>query len=543
MKKIYSILLVALVVFTGCQQWLEEDPIAKVGTVDPSITTSAVSDSSFTAKISGVDGTSYYAYAVLKGEATSVNADKLFQKGLGSAYAEGVVNYAEAPSTTIVLKDLVPNTKYTVYAIAGNSQSFTGNVVTATVLTSDSLVPEITKVATADSIFSITFNEPVERGEGAIKAYIIAKNYSWSEPVDVIAVPEEDIEVKGTSLSVVVPGAPAGAYVVLSFAEGVVVNKVGTPSEAYSPFENGYYEDWEDADFDKYEFYYDVYSHMTNDTWELTWLDENEARDTCVYISPDEWADTYVAFAFDRQIAAMGEATEKNPYPVRVKYSEGGKVSSIPADWKLTSDYAFMYFPLPEELEVLGTVDLSVEAAMFEDIYGNPSAAFGRDVAYSCLLVSTGIEGVYKISYTNLFDESYSGKVYFEKNEDGTYSIYGLSPYLSQYGYWGELIASANEDESELTAASGQLYDADLGATFYALDDEFEAPIAAAKFSVLESGWLTLDNNWGLINAAGQFYDAVPAGVTFIKISNELPAPTAAPAAKQATSVKSRNLK
>ena len=523
MKKIYSILLIALAVFTGCQKWVDEEPIAKVATVDPTITTSAVSDSSFTATISGVDGTSYYAYAVLEGDKILINETKLFQKGLGSGYAEGVVNYAEKPSTTIVLKDLVPNTKYTVYAIAGNSQSFTGNVVTATVLTSDGLTPEFEKASASDSVFTITYNEPVQKGEGAITAYVIAKNLSWTEPIDSFEVPADNISAKGNVLTVTVPGAPAGAYVILGFAEGVVKNMVGTPSEAYSPFAAGAYDDWDDADFEDDEYKYDVYSHITNDSWSFSWKDENEEGDTLIYIGPDEWAETMVLFDLERVAFADGAVLEENEYPVRVTYKEGGKVSSIPVDYMFNESFDMMAFVLPEPIDVLGTISFSIEEATLEDMFGNPNKAFSREDAYMCLLISTGIEGVYQFTCDAARGVS-SGNVIIEENEDGSFAVYGLSAYFADYGFFGPVTATVNEDGDELTIASDQMYYSDGSVKFYGVEigDDDIAMLENAKISVLENGCLTMDTDWGLADDEG-FWDYAFGGYLFVKISNEVP--------------------
>jgi hypothetical protein len=523
MKKIYSILLIALAVFTGCQKWIEEDPIAKVGTVDPSITTSAVSDSSFTATISGVDGVTYYSYAVLKGDKTDVNATKLFQKGLGSDYAEGVVNYADKPSTTIVLKDLIPNTKYTVYAIAGNSQSFTGNVVTATVLTSDGLTPDITKFSASDSVFTITYNEPVQKGEGAITAYVMAKNISWTEPLDSFEVPADSISIKGSVVTVTVPDAPAGAYVVLGFGEGVVKNMVGTPSEGYCALMEGAYDDWDEEDFEEDGYEYDVYTHITNDSWSFSWKDENEEGDTLIYIGPAEWAETMVPFDLERVAFADGEALEENDYPVRVTYTEGGKISSIPVDYMFNQSMDMMAFVLPEPIDVLGTISFSIEEATVEDMFGNPNKAFSRENAYMCLLISTGIEGVYQFTCDAARGVS-SGNVIFKENEDGSFAVYGLSGYFAAYGFLGPVTATVNEDGDELTIASDQMYYSAGSVKFYGAEigDDSITPIDNAKISVLENGCLTMDTDWGLADDEG-WWDYAFGGYLFVKISNEVP--------------------
>lgn len=526
MKKIYSVLLIALAVFTGCQQWIEEDPIAKVGTVDPSITTSAVSDSSFTATISGVDGVTYYAYAILKGDKTDVNATKLFQKGLGSDLAEAVVNYSDKPSTTVVLKDLTPNTKYTVYAIAANSQSITGNVVTATVLTSDNLTPEFTKASASDSVFTITYNEPVKKGDGAITAYVMAKNLSWTEPVESIEVPADNISIKGSVMTVTVPGAPAGAYVVLGFEDGVVTNMVDTPSEAYCALMEGAYEDWEGEDFEDKEYAYDIYSHMSNDTWEFEWQDENAEGDTLIYIAPGEATSTYVVFDCERTPATMPEIEDK--YPVRMTYVDGGKVSSIPASWDVTAtdDGIVLYFTMPEDLPVLATASMSIAEGILEDIFGNPNAAYEREDAYSCLLISDGIEGVYKYTFEDAWGEQWSGEATFVENEDGSFSVYGLSGYFAANGFMGPVTATLNED-GELEIASDQMYFAAKDVKFFAaeFDGENVNVIDYATMSVLENGWLVMEDAWGLAAdpEEGWWDLCLDPGYVFIKISNDVP--------------------
>ncbi len=531
MKKIYSILLIALAVFTGCQQWIEEDPIAKVGTVDPTISTSAVSDSSFTATISGVDGVTYYAYAVLKGDKKDVNATKLFQKGLGSDLAEGVVNYSDKPSTTIVLKELVPNTKYTVYAIAGNSQSFTGNVVTATVLTSDGLTPDITKFSASDSVFTITYNEPVQKGEGAITAYVMAKNISWTEPIDSFEVPADSISIKGSVVTVTVPDAPAGAYVVLGFGEGVVKNMVDTPSEEYCALMEGAYDDWEEGDFEEDGYEYDVYSHIANDSWSFSWKDENEEGDTLIYIAPDEWAETMVLFDLERVAFADGEVLEENDFPVRVTYTEGGKISSIPVDYMFNESMDMMAFVLPEPIDVLGTISFSIEEATLEDMFGNPNEAFSREDAYMCLLISTGIEGVYQYKFADAWGDSWSGEATFVENEDGSYTVYGLSGYFAENGFFGPVTATVNED-GELEIASGQVYFEARDVRFLALDFDGEniEPKDAATISVLENGCLQMEDAWGLTANGGEsFWDLSLDPYLFVKISNDVPDADAEP--------------
>ncbi len=449
MKKIIISLGVVLAAIASCTKFVEDAPMTFANVATPEIAVSEVKDSSFVATVTPKEGTTYYTYLITKGAAKPLDAQNLLTLGyednavkvkvadefgvVSEVPLSGCSNITDEPTVTVEAYDLMPNTAYTVYAVATNSQGKVSEIISQEVKTTDSIIPqivldkngipEVDDSELADGALTFSYNDPVElteafkAGTAVIKAHYYGENtaapdaqgnYICSPALMEEVIPVDSVSVDGNDVTVRLVSRIPGAFVLLGIDEGVVENELKAvnaeskdgivyldSSNKYAPATTG------------------VGARFETEEWEFYLpLDEKEERwpsDTTVYFS--NYATDAMTFVADTLAAPEVNVAVKavsNSTTIEVVYHEDGgrKISNQSSAYKVTGNVLNVGFA--EEPKYGAYVSISIAAGDFEDLWGNPNAAYTNvdeeEGIYGNWFYSYGYEvadfcGTYKFEY------------------------------------------------------------------------------------------------------------------------------------------------
>lgn len=406
MKKFIAYLAVCVAIaFTSCTDFGDENqltlppaPTAEISGVTPASET-------VTFKVAPSGPAGYYAWLIVE----SATVDSTLQatnilKQTANGLAKGIVEYSKKSDTTVVVKDLTPYTVYQIYAVASSSDGVVSAIKNVSFRTlDDGGKPTPTAVSVTDTIVTITFHEPLQKGNGNVYVSYFAKNtvsghkplkvapgYESYNPQDIL-VNANSISVDGTKLIVKLPNAPAGAYASVTYDAGAVLDLEGNGSSAYTQKADTLINGVPSRG---------LTVHLANKTWKLHSEFEEINPDTVEAFS--DWEEKLLfAFADEGTIIRKAVAT-KTP---TVVYNQPGRKSTLDVkDWGILSNAAAFY--LPEEPPFGATIDLNVPAGAFEDIYGNTneSLAVEGNYLYSYGYDYDDVTGTYDVDLTSYFD-------------------------------------------------------------------------------------------------------------------------------------------
>ena len=415
MKKILFTILAAAAVSAACTKF-EQDTVPTYDSVAaPEVTATVVSDTEITVTVTAAENTHYYGYAVMKG-APGATADKLVADGYAkdaNVVAQGEdnapqaaqVKYSEETKTvTLELSGLTPLTEYTVYAAAVTEMGVTSEVAVKTVKTTDGTEPVLASADfdETDNVltFVLGFNDPVQlTGNGTAKAWFYAENYAdaddmlilWKE----VDIPADHITTSGKNLLIAVPASEyiPGAYVAVTFSEGIVKNGADATNAVYESHTIGYDENNE-IQKDGIFGYYDYAS------WDFSLVDpadlpeEGENDDLGGEEGDEEEVEEVEPVYFSDWTELMMTAYTTSKYPLAGRTGEGGagvvatesngKTVSYPAKtFGVVSDYVAAVL-LAEAPAYGASISFSIEEGTFMDIFGNVNNAFEAEGAYFC---------------------------------------------------------------------------------------------------------------------------------------------------------------
>lgn len=528
MKKILLLTAMVMLAVTSCLKFEEPKSLAPSTVNAPEIVISAVGDSTLTATITPASGTNFYSFAVLAGEANpKVSASNLLKVKVGSDIAEGLVDVKNEATKTVVVKGLMPNTNYTVYAAATSEQGQATAVTTATTQTSDKLAPKLKSFSAGkDGSVSITFSEAVKVNKDG-KAFATYYKVNNPEDATTIDVPAAKITVKGNTATFPVVKNVPGAYVIYTFEKGLFKDAVDSIAAGYSV--NSF--DVKDGKVTTKG----LASRIPTKSFDLTWTEENEKGDTLVYFSDP----STVVPMFEAPGRVLSVLDEEADWVVKVRHNYNGTEYLYPvSNYGYLNDTTFA-FKLDVEPEYTTGLDILVAEGVMEDEYGNTNNAFERESAYMRLLESTGIEGVYSYNFKGAqLDLS------IKKGEGGALLVYGLDPYCQAYGLgFGPLEGKYDSKKGQITIPLGQKYVSYAGLDFVvaglneAGDDvtlEGNLVIDVLKNGCLEASLafilLTEDLEIPLFGEFVEFDETL-----FIKMNNNFVDPTPAPEAAKLT--------
>ena len=300
MKKIFIVLGVTLLAMAACTKFVEETipadilkpsgEEAKSPVVAPAIEQIAdaehTTDSTFTVKITPASGNNFYSFAIVEG-ALPADAEGI----LTGSYVKNCVTVkliideveTEVPlfgsfdaskqaDTTVVAFDLIPNTTYTVYAVANNKNGTLSDIASLEITTTDQDAPvpyiidegktkwQYDASNLEDGTFVVKFDDVIEftdaLKEGKANFYVtyLSANsthdedgYTEFDQIFTAPVPVDSLSADGKAVSIQVPERIPGAAVLVSFDAGVVKTVTKTAEGEEKELENpaisygGYY--------------------------------------------------------------------------------------------------------------------------------------------------------------------------------------------------------------------------------------------------------------------------------------------------------------
>lgn len=412
MKKILFTILAAAAVSAACTKF-EQDTVPTYDSVAmPEVTATVVSDTEITVTVTAAENTHYYGYAVMTGTPGATAAKlvaggyakdaNVVAQGEDNAPQAAQVKYSEETKTvTLELSGLTPLTEYTVYAAAVTEMGVTSEVAVKTVKTTDGTEPvlESTDFDETDNVltFVLGFNDPVQlTGNGTAKAWFYAENYAdaddmlilWKE----VDIPADHIATSGKNLLIAVPASEyiPGAYVAVTFSEGIVKNGADATNAAYESHTIGYDEN-DEIQKDGIFGYYDYAS------WDFSLVDPADLPDTEEgegNMDDEEEVEEVEPVYFSDWTELMMTAYTTSKYPLAGRTGEGGagvvatesngKTVSYPAKtFGVVSDYVAAVL-LAEAPAYGASISFSIEEGTFMDIFGNVNNAFEAEGAYFC---------------------------------------------------------------------------------------------------------------------------------------------------------------
>lgn len=503
MKKILFTILAAAAVSAACTKF-EQDTVPTYDSVAmPEVTATVVSDTEITVTVTAAENTHYYGYAVMKG-APGATADKLVAGGYAkdaNVVAQGEdnapqaaqVKYSEETKTvTLELSGLTPLTEYTVYAAAVTEMGVTSEVAVKTVKTTDGTNPTLTDASFAEEdnvlTFTISFNDPVQlTGNGTAKAWFYAENYYdesgmlilWKE----VDIPADHIAASGKDLLVAVPASEyiPGAYVAVTFSEGIVKNGADATNAAYESHTIGYDEN-DEIQKDGIFGYYDYAS------WDLSLVDPATLPDTeegegNIEDEEEEEEEEIEPIYFSDWTKLYMTAYSTSEYPLVGKTGNGGAgVVTTESNGRSVSYVAKQYGAMSEtviavmlnEAPAYGSfVSFSIEEGTFCDIFGNENNAFEAENAYyhSCGYTVEDIVGSYTMTGSSLFVQgltlSYPMEVAASDDAEK-----GNIMFTTYFGIEGKLYCNFNVHSGEILVEEGRVFADGYASYFYGEGDQ-----------------------------------------------------------------------
>ena len=397
MKRLFTyISVLALAVSCETMYGPVQTPIAADKGNGIEITVTETKDAEVTFTIAPKSESAYYSYLVeLADEPSELDSNSLYTcayKGEDGVVKVGTFKWnAEAPASTVTIKDLQPNTTYQIYAVAGSPMGFLGEVANASFTTSDGVSPVLEDATTTDAVVELTFSEAVLRGEGALTVGYYAMNsdeIAVGQPVGSVTVAEENIAISGNIVTVTIEGLPAGAFYALNYPEGAFKDASDNLVAALtSSVVYGQETDWEPE-------YEGVGGQNALKPFTLGLI-----KDDVYY---DAEAPVYL-LTFDSEYGYGYTYSDKG---ATATYKIGGKTTTYNltpgSDFDYVAQYQGVVLPLPTSGDKGNVVTLSIEAGVFEDYYGNLNEAWTDQLFYSYGYTLDDIVGDYNVvAYQN----------------------------------------------------------------------------------------------------------------------------------------------
>ncbi len=369
MKKLIYSLAIALIGMTSCNSFDEEHSQTYGDGPAVSINLTTTADSTFAFTVNPAEGTGFYSYMVIPGKVnSSLTQEAILKNTPKTAISQGVIEYAKYASVSDDMRDdkkqplCLPNTTYTIYAVAASTNGVMGKLTTLEVTTTDGEAPVMEPYEAKDptdendTITTVSFSEDVVRGEGAVTA---AYYQEWGDG-SLITIPAEDIKVtvSGNKVSFAVSNVPAGAFVLYSWEEGAFVDSFGNKC----PATNTQITD---------EGISGVYKRLPTKDWSI--LDSNLAPESGSLV--DNYKTFQGTMTFDHDIFRDDELVATGD--ISVVYASSTKTSTIalePSQWSVSGKV--LTFTLPEEPAAGDIITVKVKAGVIFDVNGNSNKAY-----------------------------------------------------------------------------------------------------------------------------------------------------------------------
>ena len=488
-KYLYSIF--AALIAVACTTFEEEASLPVVKPGEPTITVTNLGETTITAKIDAPEGTGFFSYAVIAGQAAQLDSASLFKLGYKSkAVVYGTVDYKVAQSFEVVAgtaeKPLTRDADYTIYAVASSEQGYIGQVVSKTVHTPDTDLPKIGGATYNGNVMTLKFSEKVTYDETkpvTAKYYavnLIALNGDKTALAsdglqgDAKAVVALAADGKSADVTVTLTDGkplPAGAYYAVSYPAGAFKDNAGNTIAGLQsgPVVNKGAIALAGA-----------MGRIATKSFDL--VDDDAEAET---VAPSKTSFTYTipegVTLFNKTASAAASMTVVKT--TAAVSSEAVYTLAYGTEWGLASATKVILF-YPAAIDIIGGNDLTITigAGSLVDIYGNTNAELTHDYLYSYGYTVAAITG--------------------------TYTFEGTS-YWAGYDETGTIIIAPSDDEAKgnvmitmiynMVCASPIYCDFDLDAgTLTIPDGEIIAPYTASsdngvvRFAVNDADWVTL---------------------------------------------------
>lgn len=489
MKKYIFSLAMMVLGLASCATW--DDPVTEKYADGPSIAINitATTDSAVTFTLTPAEGTQFYNFVTDEADEAEELDAALLLKG-NYENAANVQNAAEKPTYTYTIK-AEPNTTYQIYAVAASDKGIVGQVAVASATTTDvnapALVDDAFEPKAADKAVVATFDQNLDRGEGAVTA-IYYKEWDFENPVAVEA-DSINVEIEGNVVTFSAPSTPDGAVVLYSWEAGAFVdakgNKCGKFTSAY---------DEEEDDF------LGAAVHNTNVPFDIEKKNFTAPKQQSAFKDPKAFVGE---ITFDFDIFRNEKKVKDGDFQVTFTNDRRSHIVNLTAEeWKLDGNEITFVLPEDEGIEEGDVVTVSMKESVIFDVYGNGNNAFSNDTVWWIYVTMTPEEfiGTYNLQFISYFDEEETvvdgGNFTIEldpKEEDG---LIIKDLYLEG----SEIYATYDLATKTITIPDGQpLGVVEEDGVKYGLEfataDNTEASVWAID---VEKGTLVTDGYWGI---------------------------------------------
>lgn len=406
MKKILTIFAFAALL-AGCKDLYgptpqQKDPISGKS-VTVTVNPASVGDTGFTAEVAPVEKNVFCSYVLCKEDqpskldpdavlkctvapvkcalkATAFNAagDTVSCNALENA--KGTFN---ADKIVLEFGNLEQNTTYQLYAVAASATGLPGEVVNASVLTTDGRIPAQTVAGTFDTDTTVTvvFSQPVSFVKGSkVEVSIFAEfsaQFQQAKSIGSYDLADDDVIVgedgKTVEINYHPAKLPAGAYFTVNYPDGAFLSDTNVPckgcSAAFTYDEKGEEVITVDGEGKALKVYNG--GHVETTTFDFTVPEETEVFDPV----PTEWV-----FTQNDEIASIAICSTD----LTVEYSYGDDSKSVThnlaygSGWNYNMDdkkgVTGITVTLPELPDYPGVdIAVNVPEGIFTDAYGNTS--------------------------------------------------------------------------------------------------------------------------------------------------------------------------
>ena len=574
MKKIFIVLGVTLLAMAACTKFVEETIPADIlkpsgeGEVGPAAVAAPTieqveathsTDSTFAVKITPASGNNFYSFAIVEG-ALPADAEGI----LTGSYKKNCVTVkliideveTEVPlfgsfeaskqaDTTVVAFDLIPNTTYTVYAVANNKNGTLSDIASLEITTTDQDAPVPYTVDEKgkkswkydasnleDGTFVVKFDDAIEftdaLKEGKANFYVtyLSANsthdedgYDEWDQIFTAPGPVDSLSADGKEVSIQVPERIPGAAVLVSFDAGVVKTVTKTAEGEEKELENPaisyggyYYSSGKPKE-------YGLAARFKTASWKFARsmvVDENTGKlvrtpaDTTIYFSD---AESFMLPLVAQNLAEpqwqKDENGEKASYNYIADYSAPTLIYtdakkrqvSQPAEeyyYGAMQDSVFVAL-LAEEPGYGSAIAINVAAESVEDLWGNACEEFStiyededKNVTYGNYFYSYGfslkdVYGTYKLVVNNNTINEDIIITPREKFDDPTYEEYYAERNVAIYNLFDAYFAPAIEYYLD----SYTSYETTHYATF-----NIHSGIMNVEYEYIGEGSWAKQNNW-----------------------------------------------
>lgn len=484
MKKLIYSLALAVMGLSSCTSW--DDAITENYGAGPSISVDiqagTPTDSAFTVTLTPAAGTTYYAYAIgASAQPQELDNYTLLKGGYGNA----VLNTESNATYTIKINTAAPNTTYQVYAVASNDKGIAGDVVVASVTTTDVINPSPATYSkdAANKTVTVKFSESVTRGTGKVTAKYY-KEWDILNPVD-IAEDEIAVEVSGTNVAIATPAAPNGAYVTISWEVGAFKDAKGNDCKAFNSGLNM-----------TTGRFTGVYFQVPTAAFEVTDANITSPADGSLVA---DYTTFEGVFTFAENIYRNDETVEDGDVSVTYTNNKKSATYKLSADdWSVEG--STLKFKLPTAAAAGDIITVSLVEGAVTDVLGNPNAAFTSKTSWKYFAMTADMAvGTFEVNYVSYWSEDGAaeslGTITIEAGED----VNGLI--IKDFFLEGSEIAGYYD------LNAGKMYIPDwqpLGiytnskGTKYSIYFATADGTDAAAFTVNPDGTMTADGMWGL---------------------------------------------